>query len=92
MKKNRAGNESTEKVIAEIPLSGTKQIRIALSTYKGEKYLAMRSQYKDDAEDEEWKFGRGGLNLPVKRLTPESCKQFAGIFKKVAEKLEEKAD
>jgi hypothetical protein len=93
MKKNQDGKTKTkEKLIAEIPLSGTKQIRIAISEYKGNKYFAMREQYKTDADDDEWLFGKQGLNLPIKRLTPKSCKQLSVIFSKLAEKLNAEDD
>lgn len=94
MTKNQNGkttkSENKDKLIAEIPLSGTKQIRIAISDYKGNKYFAMREQYKSDAEDEEWLWGRGGLNLPIKKLTAKSCRKLAKIFENLAIKLVEK--
>jgi Transcriptional Coactivator p15 (PC4) len=83
-KKSQSGKTKT---LAEIKITDKKQIKIEISVYKGKKYLSIREQYKDDADDDDWSYGKQGLNIPVKSLSEKSLAKLIKALKAASEKL-----
>jgi len=83
-KKTQSGKS---KQIAEIKISDKKQILVSIELYKAKKYLAIREQYKEDEEDEDWKYGKQGLNIPVSALSEKKLAKLIKALEEASEKL-----
>lgn len=73
-----------------ISISPARKAVITLSEYKGKKQLMVREQFLND--EEEFQFGKNGLNIPLAKITKEKCQAISTFFSKLADKLEDSGD
>ena len=64
--KTAPAGQDGETVIATIPKGRSEEIRVALSTFKGRTYIALRIWYRGD--DDAMKPSAKGVNVPVEHL------------------------